>query len=496
MLIAHDLGTTGNKASLHTDSGELVAAVTVPYPAHFADGGIAEQNPEDWWNAVVEATRKLLERTQADPGSVAGLVVSGQMMGAVLLDADYVPVRPAIIWADTRSTAQVDQLLRHFDQNQALGVLGHQFNSTYSLSKIMWVRDHEPDNWSRVRHFGLAKDFIVHRLTGRLVTDPSDASSTNAYDINSGTWSEAVIEASGLPRSIFPEVVESVEVVGTLLPGAAAALGLPASTRVVMGGGDGPIAAVGAGVVSPDDPPYVCMGTSTWISFATKSPAAADPRIFTFRHVVPGDFVPTATMQAGGGAVQWATEVLGGPGLGVAELTAQAAGVRAADEGLFFLPYLMGERSPYFNPEAAGTFLGIGRHHGKGHLMRAVMEGVALNLLICLDAFRESGFKAETIDAIGGGASSDLWLQIMADAWGVTVRRRSVVEEANSLGAAVVGAVGLGLADFSTAKTLSHVTASFEPDAARTELYRQSLAVFRDAYDRLEPWFGQRKPGR
>lgn len=496
MLIAHDLGTTGNKASLHTDTGELIAAVTVHYPAHFADGGIAEQNPEDWWNAVVEATRTLLDRTQADPGSVAGVVVSGQMMGAVLLDDAYAPVRPAIIWADTRSTAQVDTLLRTFSQAEALGILGHQLNSTYSLSKIMWVRDNEPDAWDRVRHFGCAKDFIVHRLTGKLHTDPSDASSTNAYDINAGTWSEQVIEASGLPRSIFPEVVESTQVVGTLTPDAATALGLPRGTRVVMGGGDGPIAAVGAGVVGPEDPPYVCMGTSTWISFATTEPAAADPRIFTFRNVVPGGFVPTATMQAGGGAVQWASEVLGGPGLSLTDLVSQAAGVRAAEDGLFFLPYLMGERSPYFNPEAAGTFLGLGRHHTPAHLMRAVMEGVALNLLICLDAFRESGFSAPTVDAIGGGAASDLWLQIMADSWGVTMRRRSVVEEANSLGAAVVGAVGLGLADFPVARSLSHVTASFEPDAARTETYRQALGVFRDAYDRLEPWFGQRRPGR
>jgi xylulokinase len=198
-------------------------------------------------------------------------------------------------------------------------------------------------------------------------------------------------------------------------------------------------------------------------------------------------------MQAGGGAVQWASEVLGAP---VPDLVAQAEGVRAADEGLFFLPYLMGERSPYFNPDAAGTVAGLSRHHTTGHLMRAVMEGVALNLLICLDAFRESGFRTETIDAIGGGAASDLWLQIMADAWGVTMRRRSVVEEGNSLGAAVVGAVGLGLTDFSAARTLSHVTATFEPDAARTAVYREAVGIFRDAYDRLEPWFANRKPTR
>lgn len=493
MLIAHDLGTTGNKASLHTGSGELLAAVTVRYPVHFAEGGIAEQDPEDWWNAVVGATHSLLERTGTDPSGIAGVVVSGQMNGAVLLDGDCRPVRPAIIWADTRSAAQVDRLLQRFTQREALEILGHQLSPSYSLPKVMWVRDHEPEVWARVRHLALAKDFVVHRLTGRLHTDPSDASSTNAFDIRAGDWSESVIEASGLPRSIFPEVVDSTQVVGTLTSDAAAALGLPASTRVVMGGGDGPIAAVGSGVVGPQDPPYVCMGTSTWISFATTEPAAADPRIFTFSHVVPGLYVPTATMQAGGGAVEWASEVLGAP---VPELVARAEDVRAADEGLFFLPYLLGERSPWFNPDAAGSFAGLSRHHTGAHLMRAVLEGVALNLLLCLDAFGESGFETATIDAIGGGAASDLWLQIMADAWGVTVRRRSVVEEANSLGAAVVGAVGLGLADFSAARTLSHVTASFEPDAARTALYREAAGIFSDAYHRLEPWFAHRRPAR
>jgi xylulokinase len=497
MLIAHDLGTTGNKASLHDDSGAMLAAATLPYPVHFADGGIAEQDPQDWWDAVVGATRALLEKTAIDPGEVTGMVVSGQMMGAVMLDADYEPVRPAIIWADTRSTRQVDDLLARFDQPTVFGILGHRLNATYSLPKLMWVRDNQPELWARVRHFGVAKDYVVHRLTGRLLTDHSDASGTNAYDVTSGTWSEEVIEASGIDRSIFPEIVDSTEVVGTLTADAASALGLPGSVRVVMGGGDGPIAAVGAGVVGPDDPPYICMGTSSWISFATAQPAQDDlMRVFTFRHVVPGLFVPTATMQAGGASLAWAAEVLG-RGQGLAELVEQAAGVRAADDGLFFLPYLLGERSPFFNPEAAGSFVGLSRHHTPAHLVKAVLEGVALNLLICLDAFRESGFTSPTIDAIGGGAASDTWLQVMADAWGVTMRRRTVVEEGNSLGAAVTGAVGLGLTpDFGAARTLSSVTAEFVPDAARTALYREAVGVFRDAYDRLEPWFGHRRPRR
>lgn len=311
MIIAHDLGTTGNKASLHHDDGRLVAAVTVPYPAHFAAGGIAEQNPQDWWNAVVQATRDLMARTATEPSAVAGLVVSGQMMGAVLLDSDGEPARPAIIWADTRAGEQQRRLEAALGAEHAYRVLGHRLNPTYSVEKIMWVRDNEPEIWDRVRRVCVAKDFIVLRLTGRLATDRSDASGTNAYDQQRGTWSAEVLEAAGLDPALFPEILESTAIAGTLTADAAAALGLQAGVRVVMGGGDGPLAAVGSGIVAPEDGAYVSLGTSSWISFAADAPLL-DPAMstFTFDNVVPGSYVPTATMQAGGASVQWISEAL------------------------------------------------------------------------------------------------------------------------------------------------------------------------------------------
>lgn len=496
MIVAHDLGTTGNKASLHTDDGQLLSAVTVGYGAHFAEGGIAEQDPEDWWNAVVEATRTLLSRTATPPADVGGLVVSGQMMGAVLLDAEYRPVRPAIIWADTRSTRQTAQLEERL--GDAYRLLGHRLNPTYSIEKVMWVRDNEPEVFARARHFCVAKDFIVQRLTGRLATDRSDASATNAYDQANGVWSPAVLEAARLDPSLFPEILDSTDVVGTLTAATAELLGLGRGTRVVMGGGDGPIAAVGAGIVAPEDGAYVCLGTSSWISFASDAPVYDERRrTMTFDNVVPGSFVPTATMQAGGAAVQWAAEVLApvpSPS-SLASLVDSAATAEAATQGLFFLPYLLGERSPHWNPDAAGAFLGLGRHHGPAQLTRAVLEGVAFNLYTCIVAFREAGATIDRIDAIGGGAASDVWLQVLADVWGVPVRRRSVVEEANSLGAAVTGAVGLGLVPgFEAAHSLSEVTGEFRPDVGRHDAYRAAHAVFADGYERLEPWFSSRVP--
>ena len=496
MIISHDLGTTGDKASLHHDDGRLVTSVTVSYTVFFADGGVAEQNPDDWWNAVVEATRGLLTRSGVDPAQVTGLVVSGQMMGAVLLDSDYLPVRPALIWADTRSTAQTKQLERVIGQDRAYPLLGHRLNPTYSLEKIMWVRDNEPDRFSRVRHFCLAKDFVVHRLTNRLVTDRSDASATNAYDQNRGEWSAEMLAAAGLDARLFPEIHDATTIVGTLTVDAASALGLARTTRVVLGGGDGPIAAVGAGIVAPEDGAYVCLGTSAWISFTSATPVH-DPgqRTMTFDHVIPHRYVPTATMQAGGGALAWVSELLSPQPTsgGLATLVAEASTASAASSGLYFLPYLLGERSPYWDPDAAGAFIGINRHHGRAEMTRAVLEGVAFNLLTCVQAFRESGASIERVDAIGGGAASDVWLQILADVWGIPVRRRTIVEEANSLGAAVTAAVGLGLVDdFGAARGLSEVSAEFSPDSARHNDYQGRHAIFIEGYEHLQPWFATR----
>jgi xylulokinase len=500
MLLAHDLGTTGDKASLHDDDGRLVAAVTVTYPTVYGPGGLAEQDPGDWWRAVGEATRRLLADTGIDAGAVHGVGFSGQMMGAVLLDAAYRPVRPAIIWADHRSTAQCRALLDQIDMAEAYRITGHRLNPTYSLSKIMWVRDHEPETFARVAHICLAKDFVVRELTGVLVTDPSDASSTNAYDQRTGAWSAELLAAADLDPRLFAEIVPSTTVVGGVTAEAAGHTGLRPGTPVVIGGGDGPLAAVGAGVVAAGSGAYAYLGSSSWVSLAATRPLH-DPamRTMTFDHVVPGHFVPTATMQSGGGSLEWIAELLepGEEAGRLGRLVADAETADASGDGLYFLPYLLGERSPYWNPQARGAFLGLARHHGPAHLTRAVLEGVAFNLATCVDAFREAGVPVDGVDAIGGGAASDLWLRILADVWGCPVRRRTVVEEGNSLGAAVTAGVGVGVLDgFHVAGSLSEVTAEFTPDPERHEAYRRRHEIFRDAYTRLEPWFASAREER
>jgi xylulokinase len=490
MIVAHDLGTTGDKASLHTDDGGLVASVTVRYPTTFAAGGVAEQDPADWWHAVCAATRRLLSTTGTRPADVAAVGFSAQMMGAILLDAAYEPVRPAMIWADHRSTEQADRLNETVGARHAYRTLGHRVHPTYSLTKILWVREHEPEVFARTRHVCLAKDFVVRRMTGQLLTDGSDASSTNAYDQRAGKWSAELLAAAALSEDLFPQIVPSSTVAGGLLAAPAAELGLPPGTPVVLGGGDGPLAALGVGVLDPSDGAYVYLGSSSWVSVSAREPLL-DPRMrtMTFDHVVPGRYVPTATMQAGGASLDWVAEVLR-PSVSEPLPSLLAAAADADTSGLYFLPHLLGERSPHWNAAAAGAFLGLARHHGPAELTRAVLEGVAFNLATCVAAFREAGQPVQRVDAVGGGAASDLWLQILADVWGATVRRRTIVEEANSLGAAVTTAVGVGLVDdFTVARSLSRVCAEFAPNPDRHADYQRRHAKFTDAYRRLEPWF-------
>jgi xylulokinase len=495
MIIAHDLGTTGNKASLHSDDGKMLQHCTISYPAHFASGGVAEQNPMDWWNAVGGASKKLLQMANVSADQITGIGISGQMMGAIFLDENFNPTRDAIIWADFRAQKQSDLLIEKIGLEKAYKKLGHRLNPTYSISKVMWVRDNQPDIWAKTKHICIAKDFVNQKLTGRFVTEPSDASSTNCFDQIKLNWDTEILNAANIPISYFPKIVSSTTVIGGLTKDAADHVGLNAGTPVVAGGGDGPMAALGAGIIEPSDGAYVCMGSSSWVAVSTDKPLHdSKMRSMTWNHIVPNKFSPTATMQAGGASLQWMVEDL----LPASEkdrykiLLDEAGKVNSSDDGLFFLPHILGERSPYWNPSAAGAFIGLGRHHDRSYLVRAVLEGVAFNLLTCIQAFTDNGVPIKQVDVIGGGAESALWLQIFADIWGVKVRSRSIVEDANSLGAAVTTLVALGKGEFSMVKELSTITAEFNP-TSQSQKYQKQHKIFLDGYYKLEEWFNTRK---
>ena len=492
MIISHDLGTTGDKATLVTTDGTLVGSVTVTYPTDFGPDGKAEQDATRWWHAFCEANRRLTETFGVDADAIEAVSFSGQMMGAVLLDAAGEPLRPAIIWADTRAQDQCTQLVHRIGMDEAYQITGHRLNPTYSLSKLMWIRDNEPDTFARARHFVTAKDYLLRKLTGEAVSDPSDASGTNAFDQANGKWSSELICGAELSLSLFPDLVASATNLGGLSIDAAREAHLGQRTQVIVGGGDGPMGALGAGILNRDSGIYTYLGSSSWVSYADSKPLH-DPamRSMTFNHVLEGQFVPTATMQTGGAALDWVTQCLS-PGNDdrFTELFAAAERSSAAATGLYFLPHLIGERSPHWNPRARAAFLGLTITHDRGDLVRAVIEGVAFNLLTGLKAFTESGSTFTDIKAIGGAAKSPVIQQILADVWQLDIRASDIGDHATALGAAAIAAYGAGLipesaiADFvgRPGGPTAPATLAMED---RDRWYRQ----FVDAYQRLEPWF-------
>jgi xylulokinase len=496
-IIAHDLGTTGNKATLYDREGKLVDSAFFGYETEYAQTNWAEQDPEDWWQAVCVSTRQLLQQTKVAAADIACVTFSGQMMGCVPLDRQARPLRQAIIWADQRSVEQERWLGTRVAPDDIYQITGHRLSASYSVNKILWIRDHQPDIYQATYKFVHAKDAMVARLTGKFVTDPSDASGMNLYDLEQGQWSEKILEAAGLDPAQLPDIRPSTAVVGTVRVEVADDVGLAPGTPVVIGGGDGACAAAGAGVVR-EGAAYNYIGSSSWIAIATEAPIYdPDQKTFTFGHVVPNMFMPTGTMQAAGASYQWTRDQLGGVqiraaqslGLSTYELmNLEAETSPPGANGLIFLPYLIGERSPRWNPNARGAFVGLTIRHTRADMMRAVLEGVTLNLRIILDAFLAQGANIEAMRIIGGGARGRFWNQLMADIYGLPVQRLTILEEATSMGAALTGGVGVGLyPDFSMAETMNEVAKVIQPDPAGQAAYVDMVPIFEATYQALVP---------
>ncbi|MGC9522122.1 MAG: xylulokinase [Anaerolineae bacterium] len=496
-VLAHDLGTTGNKATLYNAAGKLVGSAFYAYETDYPHTSWAEQSPEDWWTAVCSSTHRLLKQTSTPETEIACITFSGQMMGCVPLDREARPLRKAIIWADQRAVEQAQWVGERIAFEDIYQITGHRLSSSYSLAKILWLRDHQPEIYRRAYKFTHAKDAIVARLTGVFVTDPSDASGMNLYDLNTGTWSPRILDAVGLDAAQLPEIRPSSAVVGHVTSNAAAEVGVAVGTPVVIGGGDGACAAAGAGVVL-EGTAYNYVGSSSWIALATTSPIYdPDYKTFTFAHLVPGMFMPDGTMQAAGASYQWTRdqlcpfEVQAASTLRISPyelMNAEASASPPGANGLLFLPYLMGERSPHWNPQARGAFVGLTIRHTRADMIRAVLEGVAMNLRAILDAFWAQGAKVDAIRLIGGGARSALWNQIMADVYGVPVHRLAILEEATSMGAALAGGVGVGLyPDFTVAAEMNPTALTLDPQPEARSVYAELLPIFRQTYEALAP---------
>jgi len=500
-ILAHDLGTTGDKATLFDSQGQACASSFFGYETRYPQPNWAEQDPQDWWWAVCLTTRELLAASDIPMGAVAGISFSGQMQGCVLVDRQCHPLRSAIIWADTRAVDEARRLVEQVGMQPAYHIMGHRLSASYSAAKLLWVRNHQPQIFKETYKVLQAKDFIVARLTGRFVTDYSDASCTNLYDLQARNWSPELLAAAGLEPGRLPELHASTDVVGEVGPGAAGEIGLLAGTPVVVGGGDGACAAAGAGVVE-EGSAYNYLGSSAWIGLATRQPVY-DPqmRTLTLAALQPDRYCPLGVMQAAGGSYQWLRDTFCLPekeasarqGVSAYELMDHLAMQSLPGAGgLLFLPYLLGERSPRWNENARGVFFGLSMSHGRAQIVRAVLEGITYNLRVILEAFRQQGVEIPAMRVIGGGAKSAFWRQMMADIYGLPVQAPALLAEATSFGAALAGGIGVGLyKNFDLARELTPVAATALPDPSLKPGYDRMYALFNRAYETFAPLYDE-----
>jgi xylulokinase len=479
-IIAYDLGTGGNKASLFDARGACLAFSFVPYPTHYPDAGWHEQRPEDWWQAVVASTRELLSRVPGAAADIECLAISGQSLGVVPVDGEGRLLRERTpIWSDTRAAAQTQAFFRKIDRRRWYMSTGNGFPAEcYALFKIMWYRDNEPELFSRIAKVLGSKDYLNLRLTGVARTDYSYASGSGAYSLLDWAYQPEFLQASGLPREIFPEIVPSTRVLGTLRPEAAAELGLPAAVQVACGGVDNSCMALGARNTR-EGRVYTSLGSSSWIAVSSKKPVLDfQARPYVFTHVVPELFTSAVSIFSGGNSFRWIRDnVLGGASY---EAMAQLAATSPPGANkLLFNPSLAGGGTQESSPNIRGCFAGLDLRHTRADLVRAGMEGIALNLGAVLAVLRRFVSLDEEMLMVGGGSRSPLWRQIFADVYGMKIVKTNIDQEAASLGAAAVAAVASGLwKDFAPVDEVHRVASVEKPIPASAEVYRRLMPAF------------------
>lgn len=485
-ILSHDLGTSGDKASLFSDAGTLIASFTQGYGTEYPRAGWAEQNPEDWWKAVCIATRQVLEGVDAN--RIAAVAVTGQMMGTVAVGYDGGLAGSSIIWSDSRAERECGLLVERLGAERYYGITGQPPSAAYSLPKIMWLKENRPEQYRNTDKYIQSKDYINYLLTGVICTDGTDAAYTIAYDIRNGRWSEEILEASGIDIRKLPDVRRSSQIIGRVTAQASRVCGIPEGTPVVTGAGDGSSAHLGAGCIAPGDS-YICLGSSTWVVAQTEQLIFDKScRMQSEPHVLDGSYCFLGTMQTGGLAHSWGRENLSDRPLSYEAIDRLAGASGPGAGGMLFLPYLMGERSPWYDLQARASFLGVTIHSKYEDFYRAIMEGVAMNLNILMKGIKEHQDVAE-VTVIGGGAKSRVWMQILADVCGVTVAIPENTEAGTSIGGAIIAGVGCGLfADYSVAKRFLKIRERIEPDWEVCERYQERQEAFEEAYWALREW--------
>jgi xylulokinase len=487
-VLGIDVGTGGTRAVVVDESGHVVASATEEHePFASPQIGWAEQRPEDWWRATGIAVRKALERAKLPGEAVACVGFSGQMHGAVMLDAGDAVVRPALIWCDVRTDPQCRELTAKIGASKLIQLTCNPALPNFTLTKLLWVRENEPENWRKVRSVMLPKDYVRFRLTGERAIDMADASGTLMLDVAHRAWSREMLAATGIEEGLLPSLHESPAVCAEVSAEGASATGLRVGTPVVAGAGDQAAGATGMGIVAAGAV-SATIGTSGVVFAATDRPALdAKGRLHTFCHAIPGRWHVMGVTQAAGLSLRWIRDQFGaGADDGrdpYERLTEEAAKVRPGSDGLLWTPYLMGERTPHLDPKARGALVGLTASHTRAHVIRAVLEGVAMSLRDTFTLFEEMNVPVTRIRLGGGGARSRLWRQIQADVYGHEVEVLAA-DEGAAHGAALLAGVGAGLwpsVDAACA-TAVRVAERIAPQPAAVEAMNASYTAYRRVY--------------
>jgi xylulokinase len=487
-----DTSTTSSKALLINERGEVVAVASSPHTLQTPRPLWSEQDPREWWDAVAASIRSVLEQAGIGGEEVGAVGLTGQMHGLVLLDDAGNVLRPAILWNDQRTQSQCDEIHARIGKEKFIQITGNVALTGFTAPKILWVKENEPDVYAKGKHVLLPKDYIRYKLTGEYAMDKADGAGTVLFDLKSRDWSDEVLAALDIPRAWMPRTFEGTEFTGQVTEDAARLTGLKAGTPVAAGGGDQAAGAVGVGAVEPGII-GLTVGTSG-VVFATTPSALIEPegRLHAFCHAVPGLWHFMGVMLSAAGSLQWYRDTLT-PNTSFDELLKEAEAISAGSEGLQFLPYLSGERTPHPDPLARGAFIGLTIRHQRPHMTRAVLEGVAFGLKDSFTLIQNAGLgEIIQVRASGGGTKGALWRQIQAsvlEAELVTVN----TTEGGAYGAALLAGVGAGTWESvsSACERCIKITGSTQPDPSQVDLYRQAYSLYQDLYPALKSSFSR-----
>ena len=500
-ILGVDIGTSGTKTVLFCEDGSPVASATYEYPLYTPQNGYAEQDPHDWWNATVNGISDVIRQSGIPASEIKGVGLSGQMHGLVMLDGDNKVIRNSIIWCDQRTGKEVVEITEKVGADRLIDITANPAITGFTAAKIMWIKNNEPENYEKCRHILLPKDYIRYMLTGEYATEVSDASGMQLLDIPKRCWSDEVLEKLGIDKALLPMVYESPEITGEISQRAAAATGLCPGTPVVGGAGDNAAAAVGTGVVE-DGKAFTTIGSSG-VVFAHTSDISIDKkgRVHTFCCAVPGCWHVMGVTQSAGLSLKWfrdnlcwgEMETAMNMGVDPYYLMDKAAmEVPIGANRLLYMPYLNGERTPHLDPNARGAFIGLSTVHKKRDMLRAVMEGVSYSLRDCVEVIREMNINVTDMMACGGGGTSPLWRQMLADLYGCPVKTTQN-KEGPALGVALLAAVGAGVYSSVPEACRAVIAADKiqQPIAENSEKYEKVYAMYRKLYPAMKQTFAE-----